>query len=329
MTVNLPYPPFELANRVGAIDIAANPWEYYDELGRLAKADLLAALPEGWSFAGKRTLDFGCGAGRTLRHFAGEAAAAEMHGCDIDRPSVDWINEHLNPPIQAFASDVLPPLDKPDAHYDLVWVVSVFTHLTDSWSRWLLELHRVLRPGGLLLATFMGQGISEAIAGESWEEDRVGMLVLKPGQSWDLGGPMVLHSPWWLRAHWGRAFEIVDVVPEGFCANSGVSHGLVVARKDERPAPTVEELERPEPGEPREAIALQHNVAHLAREGESLRHDGDWLRSELEAERGRRELAERERELAERRREIVEGSSSWRVTSPLRRAAATLRDARR
>ncbi len=42
----------------------------------------------------------------------------------------------------------------------------MFSHLTDAWSTWLLELHRVLAPGGLLLATVMGRFLPEAIAGE-------------------------------------------------------------------------------------------------------------------------------------------------------------------
>ena len=37
----------------------------------------------------------------------------------------------------------------PDGAYDLVLAVSVFTHLTASWSAWLVELHRVLADGGL------------------------------------------------------------------------------------------------------------------------------------------------------------------------------------
>ncbi len=52
-----------------------------------------------------------------------------------------------------------------DGSFDLIWAVSVFTHLAETWSAWLLELHRVLKPGGILLATFMGEGMDRGDRG--------------------------------------------------------------------------------------------------------------------------------------------------------------------
>ena len=69
-----PEPPFKLANRVMNLpsDDAAGYAEF-EERGAETKAMLLKLLPEGTILEGKRLLDFGCGAGRTLRHFLGEA----------------------------------------------------------------------------------------------------------------------------------------------------------------------------------------------------------------------------------------------------------------
>jgi hypothetical protein len=36
----------------------------------------------------------------------------------------------------------------------------VFTHITEHWSAWLLELRRVLKPDGLLLASFLDRKVS-------------------------------------------------------------------------------------------------------------------------------------------------------------------------
>ena len=80
----------------------------------------------------------------------------EFYGCDIDAESIEWIVEHLSPPFMAFQSDEMPPLALGDESLDLVYACSVFTHIADLWSAWLLELHRVLKPGGLLIATFLG-----------------------------------------------------------------------------------------------------------------------------------------------------------------------------
>jgi SAM-dependent methyltransferase len=265
-----PFPPYELASRVGSLDDAPNPWAHYAAIGRASKADLLAALPPGFSLEGKRVLDFGCGAGRTLRHFVADRCPGEFWGCDIDSASIAWLQEFLDPPLHPFVNGELPPLDQPEEMFDLVYCVSVFTHLTRSWSAWLLELHRVLKPDGLLLASFMGEGQSKVVAGEEWDEDRVGMLTLRPGQAWEAGGPMVLHSPWWIHEHWGRLFEIHSLTPYGFPgAPAGVGHGMVAMRKKDVRISEAE-LEAPS-NDPREATASVHNVAHLSRELEELR----------------------------------------------------------
>ena len=89
-----------------------------------------------------------------------------------------------------------PPLGLEHGSFDLIYAISVFTHLTDNSVPWLLELRRMLKPDGLLIATFMGRWISEWFAKEEWIEDRVGMNVLHHDRDWDSGGPAVLISEW-------------------------------------------------------------------------------------------------------------------------------------
>jgi len=275
----------------------------FDELGRTIKHTLVGLQPEGW-FEGKRVLDFGCGPGKALRHFLPEAERCEFFGCDIHEPSIRWLEEHLSPPLKVFVCSETPPLPLPDEHFDLVWALSVFTHLTDYWSDWLLELHRVLRPGGRLVSTFLGEGMSQSIAGEPWDPDRIGMNVLRAWQPWDEGGPSVQQSEWWLREHWGRAFD-VESVADG----PQFGHGLIVLTK--RPVTlTREELIEPARDDPRELKALLHNVSQLVREAIEQR--------EPQALRAGRDTA---REALR----VLATSRSWRLPKPLRTATASVR----
>jgi SAM-dependent methyltransferase len=303
-TPGLPFPPLELANRVGCLQAARDPFAWFDDLGRRTRQDIEAVLPAAWSFNDKRVLDFGCGAGRTLRHFTAEAERGEFWGCDIDAPSIAWMQRHLSPPFHVFRNQAIPPLDRPDGYFDLIWCVSVFTHLTDSWSAWLLELRRVLAPRGLLIVTYMGEGLSETIAGEAWDERAIGMNARRLGQSWDAGGPMVLHSPWWIREHWGRAFDVLTLTPYGFATDGAQGQGVVVLRKTDTPLTTTD-LERIVPGDEREIRALQHNERTLTSEIVELRTTVDYLKG-LHAH-----LQDAHR--------TVTGSRSWRMTEPLRR----------
>lgn len=292
-SIDAPYPPLELAQRVCSLAGRGDPLQAYEQLGAETKAELLATLPAGWSFDGRRVLDFGCGAGRTLRHFLNEARRAEVWGCDVDGPSIAWLQRALSPPLHVLQNRPGPPLGLDYGTFDLIWALSVFTHLTDLSLAWLLELHKLLKPGGLLIATYMGRFNGEVFTREPWDEDRIGMNVLRPEQSWDDGGPVVLMSDWWVSAHWGRAFEIVAVTPQ--------VHGQTWALLRKRDVElTVNDLEAPA-DDPREYIALRHNVRQVERD--------------------------RERALDELRRHY-ERSASWRLTRPLRATTGLARHLR-
>jgi SAM-dependent methyltransferase len=247
-------------------------------------------LGDGWSFEGKRVLDFGCGAGRTLRQFIADAEHAEFWGTDIDAASIEWLKENLSPPLHVCQNGADPPLGLEYGQFDLIWALSVFTHLTDNSLPWLLELHRLLKPGGLLIATYMGRYNGEFFTHEPWDEDRVGMNVLRRDQGWQHGGPMVLMSDWWVQAHWGRAFEIVRISPQ--------VHGQTWALLKKRDVGlSIGDLEEPA-DDPREVLALRHNVRQVERDREAMI---------VELRRG------------------YETSWSWRVTRPFREAARVAR----
>jgi SAM-dependent methyltransferase len=281
-TGKTPRPPVELAARVGSRH--ADDLDGFDEVGTAMRDEILAILPGGWSFDSKKVLDFGCGVGRTLRYFLAEAEVAEIHGCDLDEASIRWLDAHLSPPLRVFRCGPEPPLPFADGSLDLIWAISVFTHVSEAWARWLLELHRALRDGGLLIATFMGRGQSGDIAREPWDENRVGMNVLYEGQPWEQGGPMVLHSPWWIREHWGRAFEVLTLREDGFVSAPGSGQGIALLRK-RAVTLTPSELERVDPSEPREVEALRHNIRQLHRESLAAREAIGRLQGELAAVR--------------------------------------------
>ena len=260
-----PTPPQDLMSRVAPLDRADDAVQY-DLAGRGIRDFIVSWLPDDWSFGGKRVLDFGCGAGRVLRHFREEAERGEFWGSDIDEASVDWLKEHLSPPVHAILHGEEPPIPASSGHFDLIYAMSVFTHITDNWSAWVVEMHRLLAPKGLLLATFLGEGMIGALLGERWSDDRIGINFSRCGMRWNQGGPNTFVSPWWLRAHWGRAFEVRRL--ERSVYDSGDRRGLhdaaLLRRRDV--SVTREELERPVDNEPRELRAAQHNIRQLGRE---------------------------------------------------------------
>jgi trans-aconitate methyltransferase len=70
-------------------------------------------------------LDFGCGCGRTIRHFR-TLKKAKLYGTDINPKLVDWCSRNL--PFGRFGINPLrPPLVYPAEAFDLVYAFSVFT----------------------------------------------------------------------------------------------------------------------------------------------------------------------------------------------------------
>jgi SAM-dependent methyltransferase len=268
LAASLPMPPLDLLHRTGHMG-DADPVAAYLENGRFLRGLIESFLPDDWSWSGKRVLDFGCGAGKVIRHFAAESADGEFWGCDIHGPSIDWMQSSLCPPFHAFECNEEPSLPQQNSYFDLIFAWSVYTHITDHWAGWLLEHHRTLADDGLLLASFLGEAMIEPLIGQQWDEDRIGMNALLAGHPWDLGGPIVFISPWWLRAHWGRAFEIVELRPYTG-GNPPAGHGLVLLRR--KPVKlTVDDLELIDPAEPREILALQHHIRQLRDETLDLR----------------------------------------------------------
>lgn len=271
MSAEIPIPPAHMSARLMHGGRHEDVTSDYLVRGRQTREAVERLLPDDdWDWAGKCVLDFGCGSGRVIRHLP--STASEIWGSDIDPRCIEWNRQHLSASASFVVNGETPPLPFPDGKFDLIYALSVFTHISTHWPAWLLELDRVLAPGGRIVATIMSEGMSEAVAGEPWDERNVGMNVYEEGQSWDRGGPMVLHSPWWIEEHWGRLFEVERLISRGFLGNEvgQDDHGAAVLGKTTATA-SIDELVRIDPAETREVSAMRHDIQHLRAEVAGLR----------------------------------------------------------
>jgi SAM-dependent methyltransferase len=79
-----------------------------------------------------------------------------LAGVDVNPQLVDFCKHNIRH-ADVRLSKFWPPLDFPTAHFDLIYAVSVFTHLTLSASVcWAGELARLLKSGDVLVTTFHG-----------------------------------------------------------------------------------------------------------------------------------------------------------------------------
>ena len=99
-------------------------------------------------------LDIGCASGRVLRHFAINSDTNRIIGCDINRRHIEWILAYLPGNIEVFQNTSIPGLQLEDSSIDLLTTFSVFTHIESFDLAWVMEIKRILRPGGIAWITF-------------------------------------------------------------------------------------------------------------------------------------------------------------------------------
>lgn len=117
--------------------------------------DALRAV-EAASLADKqapRVLDFGGASGRVLRHMRYLCREPELYLCEISLRHVELVRGLFGGTIRALHNRGTPHLPFPDAFFDCATAYSVFTHIYDDDSAWLLELRRITKPGGTLYVT--------------------------------------------------------------------------------------------------------------------------------------------------------------------------------
>jgi SAM-dependent methyltransferase len=187
---------------------------------------------------GVSVMDWGCRDCRVLRHFADEARVCDFWGVDQDGPSIEWAKENLSPPFRFLTCSAFPHLPFEDRAFDAIFAISVFTHVPLLADAWLMELRRILKPGGVGLFTvhdehtwrFLEQndemramfGLEQEDIAKARSADLV--IIDAPGLRMEFVN--VFQSAARIRQEWGRYFEIVSIEPYAFYHQS-----MVVLRK--------------------------------------------------------------------------------------------------
>lgn len=123
---------------------------------------------------GDRVLDFGCGAGRMIRHLRELSGTCEIWGADTSAEHVYWCKQNLSPPFNFVTTTKVPHLPFEDASFQFIYCGSVFTHIDDLADAWLLELRRILAPGGRLYLTIHDEHTVELL--ETGRHDHAGVV---------------------------------------------------------------------------------------------------------------------------------------------------------
>jgi len=176
---------------------------------------------------GTRFLDWGCGFGRIARFFQSDFPASPVFGVELDDLNLDWMRAHL-PHVTPIKTNLDAKIDVPDGCVDVIYGISVMTHIRESQQdAWLRELKRILAPGGVLMLTTCGAGsfsFSSRWVGRehllAWNQR--GFVEFETASSFDRdigGGGYYIQAKQSLentRRRWGQFAEIIDFIPSVF-----------------------------------------------------------------------------------------------------------------
>lgn len=166
----------------------------------------------------RRVLDLGCGCGRVIRALGHttKSNAIELFGVDVDAEAIRWCQSHYGDLAKFSTTTPEPPVPLSPGLFDLVYAISLFTHLPEALQfLWLAEIRRLVRPGGYALLTVHGRFHLDTVpAAHKSELDKKGFVYARTGDTPGLPSyyQTAWHSPPYLREQWGRFFHVVDIV---------------------------------------------------------------------------------------------------------------------
>ncbi|MDY7002586.1 MAG: class I SAM-dependent methyltransferase, partial [Cyanobacteriota bacterium] len=220
---SIPVPPTPLIVRVHG-DSQING---FLQAGWEISRDLKAALKKiGKEFSEfDSVLDFGCGCGRVIIWNSLLSNSTSLYGTDIDAEAISWSQENLE-----FAkfrvNQALPPIEYEDNQFDLVYLISVFTHINEEMQlQWLQELRRITKPEGIVLITTRRPNTRKEAYELATKLETDG-LVFVPSV-----GEKKIFPDWYkttyqtedyVRNRWASEFEIIDYLPGGIRGNQDI-----------------------------------------------------------------------------------------------------------
>ena len=182
----------------------------------------LAAV-EPYGISSGRYFDFGGSTGRVFRHFAFQSNKWDVWSSDFKISSAEWNLRYFPTSIRIVLNNSNPSLPLPDNYFDLVTAYSVFTHINETETSWLLELRRILKIGGVAYLTIHDEvtwsNMSEYLQDQivQFRPDIAYPAEMPKGKTvvtWREDDPYncnVFLSREHIESVWGRFFEICEI----------------------------------------------------------------------------------------------------------------------
>jgi SAM-dependent methyltransferase len=203
----VPPPLAIMHDAYGSVSFAAY-WSNGQYLARL-----LADLIRKHQPTAERVLEWGCGPGRIIRHLPTLLPSAQLFGVDYNKQSIAWCRAAIKN-ISFAENELSPPLPFAARHFDVIYAVSVLTHLSVAQQvAWIRELRRVAKPNGCVILTTNGEQTTTILLPKErerfWKDGVVIRGRVEDGKRCFLS----YHQPAYAREHLFSHFQVIEHAP--------------------------------------------------------------------------------------------------------------------
>lgn len=192
-------------------------YEKYYVNGRETATELISLFKNHTDINGLRIGEWGCGSARVLRHMRDILDdRTVLVGTDLDAGMIEWNKRHL-PGIRFIKNNLLPPIGIEDSYFDIVYSISVMTHLSADIQRaWLKECMRILNDHGYFIFSVHGDSFIDYLSKDEKNEYLACGYVFRGNCGEGSKNQVSYTSPAYVRNVLAKDFTVVSFLPGNY-----------------------------------------------------------------------------------------------------------------
>ncbi len=205
--------------------------KYYNE-GKKTAQWILDIVKPYIKFENKKRLDWGCGPARVVRHMPTLLGNTnQVFGTDYNPKTIQWCSQFIKS-VEFSKNELDPPTVYEDETFDMIYGISIFTHLSEEKNiAWYEELIRVANVGAVLFLTTQGDAYLEKMTEKEKEIYNKGEIVERGKVVEGHRVYSTFHPPVYMRNLFEKHAKVLKHIP-GVKKEWGIEQDIWVLKKE-------------------------------------------------------------------------------------------------
>jgi len=180
-----------------------------------------------------KILDWGCGPARIIRHMPDILGGSNTYfGSDYNTETIAWCSANIQG-VTFSKNNLTPPLPFPDNHFNLIYGISILTHLSEeNQYAWSNELYKVVTTEGIVILTTHGDAFKEKLTSAETEAYTNQKVILRNKTKEGHRTYGTFHPPAFMRKVFEQSgFSIAEHIPGRRINENYISQDVWILKK--------------------------------------------------------------------------------------------------